>query len=57
MDGEISLVFAGGTGEDEAEETLTDAGEVVVILHAVGRQGGGVDGDSEVVLYIEGVHA
>jgi len=57
MDGEISLVFAGGTGEDEAEETLTDAEEVVVVLHAVGRQGGRVDGDSEVVLYIEGVHA
>ena len=57
MDGEISLVFAGGTGEDEAEESLADAGEVEVVLHAVGRQGGGVDGDSEAVLYIEGVHA
>ena len=57
MDCEITFVFAGGTGEDEAEESLADAGEVVVILHAVGRQGGGVDGDSEAVLYIEGVHA
>ena len=56
VDSEISFVFAGGTGEDEAEETLTDAGEVVVVLHAVGRQGGGVDGDSEVVLYVERVH-
>ena len=56
MNGEVAFVFAGGTGEDEAEETLTDAGEVIVVLHAVGGQGGRVDGDSEVVLYAEGVH-
>ena len=40
MDCEISLVVAGGTGEDEAEEPVADAGEVVVVLHAVGRHGG-----------------
>lgn len=57
MDCEVALVFAGGSGEDEAEETLADAGEVVVVLHAVCGQGGGVNGDTEAVLYIEGVHA
>ena len=57
MNGEVSLVVAGGPGDDEAEESLTDAGEVIVVLHAVGGLGGGVDGDSEAVLYIEGVHA
>ena len=57
MDGEVSLVFAGRSGDDEAEESFSDAGEVIVVFHAVGRQGGGVDGDSEAVLYVEGVHA
>ena len=57
MNGEVALVFAGGAGEDEAEEALADAGEVIVVFYAVGRQGGGVDGDSEAVLYVEGVHA
>ena len=57
MDCEVALVFAGGAGDDEAEESFSDVGEVVVVLHAVGRQGGSVDGDAEVVLNIEGVHA
>ena len=57
MDCEVALVFAGGSGEDEAEEPFSDAGEVIVVFHAVGRQGGGVNGDTEAVLYIEGVHA
>ena len=39
VDRKIALVFAGGAGEDEAEETVADTGEVVVVLHAVGRQG------------------
>ena len=56
MDCEVALVFAGGSGEDEAEEALADAGEVIVVLHAVGRQGRGVDCHTEVVLYVEGVH-
>ena len=57
VNGEVALVFAGGSGEDEAEEPFSDAGEVIVVFHAVGRQGGGVNGDTEAVLYIEGVHA
>ena len=57
MDGEVPLVVSGGSGDDEAEESFSDAGEVIVVFHAVGRQGGGVDGDSEAVLYVEGVHA
>jgi len=57
VNGEVSLVFAGRSGDDEAEKTLADAGEAVVVLHAVGRQGGGVNGDTESVLYVEGVHA
>ena len=40
MNGEIAFVFAGGAGEDEAEEAVADAGKVVVVLHAVGRHGG-----------------
>ena len=57
MDGEVAFVFTGGTGDDEAEESFSDAGEDVVVLHAVGRQGRRVDGDPEVVLHVEGVHA
>ena len=57
MDREISLVVAGWSGDDEAEETVTDTGEVVVVLHAVCGQGGGVNCDTEVVLNIEGAHA
>lgn len=45
MNGEVALVFAGGSGEG------------IVVLHAVGGQGGRVDGDTESVLYVEGVHA
>ena len=57
VDGEVALVVAGGSGEYEAEESFSDAGEVVVVLHAAGGQGGRVNGDTEAVLYVEGVHA
>ena len=57
MDGEVPLVVSGGSGDDEAEESFSDAGEVVVVLHAVCGQGGGVDGDTEAVLHVEGVYA
>ena len=57
MDREITFVVIGWSGDDEAEESFSDAGEVVVVLHAVCGQGGGVNGDTEAVLYVEGVHA
>ena len=53
----MAFVLAGGTGENEAEESFPDAGEVVVVLHAVCGQGGRVNDDTEAVLNIEGVHA
>ena len=57
MDCEVALVFAGGAGDDEAEESFSDAGEVVVVLHAVCGQGGRVDCDTEAVLHVERVRA
>ena len=57
MDSEIAFILILTVGKDEAEESFSDAGEVVVVLHAVCRQGGSVDCDTEAVLHIEGVHA
>ena len=56
MNGEVSLVVAGGAGDDEAEESFSEAGEVVVVLHAVCGQGGRVNSNTEAVVHIEGVH-
>ena len=52
-----SFIFSAVSFDYKAEQTCTDAGKVVVILHAVCRQCGSVDDVSHAVLDIQAVNA